>query len=81
MRAKFKVTNVVVANNADQSQETVTFAAVGPNTTYPADGSDENNTFAKFTPTADLVMVIRNPTLLGKYQVGQTHYADFTPAD
>ena len=76
MRAKLKVTNVVSHPTADR----ITFCAVYKENGYPPDGSDEDNTFAKWTPSADLQMTINNPELLGKFTVGQKFYVDFTPA-
>lgn len=77
MRAKFEVTNVEKFDSCEQ----VTFRAVGKSGAYPDDGGDEDNTFAKYTPSADLRLVIANPVLFGKHEVGQKFYADFTPAD
>lgn len=53
--------------------------AVCKSDSYPEDGSDENNTFAKFTPDATLRMNIQNPALHGKFEVDQEFYLDFTP--
>ena len=75
MRAKMKITNV--ANS--ETSERLTFAAVYKDGAYPADGSDEDNTFARWTPSADLNMTITNPDLHGKFAVGDTFYVDFTP--
>lgn len=47
---------------------------------YPEDGSDEDNTFAKFSPSANLSINIANPDLFGKFNVGDKFYVDFTPA-
>lgn len=77
MRAKLKVTNVVTHPGADR----ITFCAVYKENGYPSDGSDEDNTFAKWTPSADLQMTINNPDLLGKFAVGDKFYLDFTPAE
>ena len=77
MRAKFRVSAVTPGTD----NEMVHFAAVGKSSSYPEDGSDENNTFAKFTPSADLQMMICNPALIGKFVVGDQYYADFTKAD
>lgn len=60
--------------------ETVHFSAVGKDEPYGDDGSDENNTFAKFTPSADLRIHIANPELIGAHKVGDVFYVDFTPA-
>ena len=75
MRAKLKVTNVVTHTSAER----LTFCAVYKENGYPSDGIDEDNTFAKWTPTADLQMTINNPDLLGKFKVGDKFYVDFTP--
>jgi hypothetical protein len=76
MRAKFKVTSV----QKHESSEVLTFGAVYKENGYPADGSDEDNTFAKWTPQAECKMTINNPDLLGKFELGQKFYVDFTPA-
>jgi hypothetical protein len=48
---------------------------------YPADGSDEDNTYAKFSPQGELSLTITNPVLLGRIEPGQKFYLDFTPSD
>ena len=58
----------------------LTFAAVAKSDGYPADGSDENNTFARWTPSAALQMSVTNPALLDAFEVGQQFYVDFTEA-
>ena len=75
MRAKLRVSGVVPYDGG----ENLSFSAVSKNEGYPEDGSDENNTFAKFTPSAELNMTVNNPNLLGKFEVGQEFYVDFTP--
>jgi len=45
---------------------------------YPEDGSDENNTFAKFTPNAEFRMTVQNSALIGRFQEGDEFYVDFT---
>ncbi len=78
MRAKMKVTNVVKQGEAC---EELSFSAVSKSDGYPEDGSDENNTFARWTPTAELTMSITNPDLIGKFTEGQEFYVDFTPVN
>lgn len=75
MRAKVKVTAVTMTDHAD----TVKFVPVAKSSAYPKDGSDEDNTFAKFSPSGEFILTIANPALLGKYRPGQTFYVDFTP--
>lgn len=77
MRAKLVVSNV----EKFEASERLTFRAVSKSSPYPPDGSDEDNTFAKFTPSADLTMYVANPDLLGQFEIGQKYYADFTRAE
>lgn len=77
MRAKFVVTDVQKFDTGER----VAFRAVGRSDAYPEDGSDEDNSFAKFTPAAELSIYIANPALFGQFEAGQKFYADFTPAD
>lgn len=78
MRAKLRLLKV---DRETESQETLRFAAVGPKEAYGADGLDESNSFAKFTPCADLTMQVLNPVLLGTFEEGQEFYVDFTKVD
>lgn len=78
MRAKLKVARVEGVGNG---VEELLFTAVSKNDGYPEDGSDENNTFAKWTPFAELKMSITNPDLIGKFSEGQEFYVDFTPVN
>lgn len=79
MRAKFVVASVT---KHEGGNETLRFNAVaksdGP---YPEDGSDDDNTFAKWSPSASCDIYVANPALHGKFAVGQKFYVDFTPAD
>lgn len=77
MRAKFKI-NYIDRRHIDQGQETLYLNPVSKSTSYPADGSDEDNTYAKFSPSGMLSLTIANPALIGKFEVGETYYLDFT---
>jgi hypothetical protein len=77
MRAKLKIESVTPFPGG----ETLKLRAVGKPGGYDPDGSDEDNTFATFTPTAELEMNVTNPALLGKFKAGAKYYVDFTPAD
>ncbi len=81
MRAKMRVHSVLPFPSADGSvlQERLMLSCVAKNSAYPADGSDEDNTFAKFSPSGSLDMMIANPALIGAFAVGDTFYVDFTP--
>ncbi|MCJ2088352.1 hypothetical protein MKK88_20525 [Methylobacterium sp. E-005] len=78
MRAKLKLFHV---ERHSETQETLRFHAVAKNEAYGADGKDEDNTFAKFTPSASLDMMVMNPDLVGHFKAGDTFYVDFTKAD
>lgn len=92
MRAKLQVgfvqehlQRVNAAGNYDPSceptknMETLTMHAVAANK-YPSDGSDDDNTYAKWSPGANLSINIANPALWGQFKVGDKFYVDFTPA-
>lgn len=82
MRAKMGVTGVQeFYDGADgaKSQETLSFSAVGASS-YPNNGHDEDNTYARYTPMASLNIAVMNPALFGKFKVGQKFYVDFTEA-
>lgn len=76
MRAKFVVSTIVRANGVEK----LTFNAVAKSSAYPADGSDEDNTFAKFSPSATCEITVMNPALFGQFNPGDKFYVDFTPA-
>lgn len=76
MRAKLRLQSV----SRHEQAEVLQFHAVAAKA-YPADGSDEDNTYAKFSPSADFKLTVANPALLGKFNQGETYYVDFTPAE
>lgn len=75
MRAKFRVSDVT---RLSIDSIRVTFDAVCRNDGYPPDGSDENNSYARWTPCAHLEMTIQNPSLLDSFTAGQEFYFDAT---
>lgn len=76
MRAKFKLDTVI----RHQHVEELKFSAVAAKA-YPADGADDDNTYAKFSPSASLVITVANPALLARFNPGEVFYLDFTPAE
>jgi hypothetical protein len=76
MRAKMQVNKVERFNGSDR----ITCNAVARSGSYPKDGSDEDNTYAKFSPSGELTLTIANPALLGKIEPGTKFYLDFTIA-
>lgn len=77
MRAK------LVLQSVEQSVggERLKFNAVGKSGSYGEDGLDEDNTFAKFSPSASMEIYVANPALHGKFQPGEKYYVDFTKAE
>lgn len=82
MRAKLQVGFVqehFYGQGGAKSAETLTMHAVAASK-YPADGSDDDNTYAKFSPGANLCINIANPALWGQFKIGDKYYVDFSPA-
>lgn len=81
MRAKLRVLNSVVNEGPPGEpphSEQLTFCGVSRSDGYPDDGSDENNTFARWSPSVSLDITIANPNLIGALRVGEEFYVDFS---
>lgn len=76
MRAKLQVSSVTPVGNPGEGED-LSFHGVSKTDGYPEDGLDEDNTFAKFSPSVDLKISVRNPALFGKFHPGQKFYVDF----
>jgi len=74
MRAKMRIETVKRYEHC----EVIELHAVSKSTNYPADGFDEDNTYAKFSPSGSITLTIANPALRGKFQPGEKFYLDFT---
>ncbi len=74
MRAKMKVETV----ESNEYQDRLIMTAVCKEGLYGEDGSDEDNTFAKFTPSGRIDLTVNNPELVGQFKPGQKFYVDFT---
>ena len=83
MRAKVWLSQAKESRNEDGELlgENLYFNAVARNDGYDETGDDENNTYAKFSPSADFHIYVANPSLWGKFHVGEEYYVDFTPAE
>lgn len=83
MRAKMRVGSVFPyrSDKGEIQSEQLNLHGVAKSNGYPADGSDEDNTFAKFSPSVNLQIIVANPALFGQFKPGDTFYVDFTPAD
>jgi hypothetical protein len=85
MRAKF-IVNGVQEHFSDEAKtiksgETLTMAPVCKSGGYDATGNDEDNTFAKWSPSGSLTLFVANPNLWDQFKVGQKLYTDFTEAE
>ena len=74
MRAKMSVSEVIRRGGS----EVLKLHPVARSSQYPDDGSDEDNTYAKFSPSGSLELTVCNPELIGKFNPGDTYYLDFT---
>ena len=73
VRAKFKCT--YVKDQPDFQQKTVSFYVV-------TDGCEENKSFAKYTPSGQLTVVVSYDTpAVNAFERGKEYYVDFTPAE
>jgi len=82
MRAKLVVGSVFPYHDlqtGETKSEQVSFYAVAK-PSYADSELDEDNTFARMSPSASLQITIMNPALLGQFEPGQKFYVDFTPA-
>jgi hypothetical protein len=77
MRAKFFIESITQHSTV----EVLKMRAVPKSSAYPEDGSDEDNTYARFSPSASLESTLANPALIGKFKVGEKYYVDFTPTE
>ena len=72
MRAKMQIQSIL---KTDYS-EVVTMSAV-----YGGSTNDEDNSFAKTTPSGKIELTIANKDLHGAFKPGDKFYVDFIPAD
>ena len=77
MRAKMKVSAVTIR----EGHEELLMNPVCKSGSYPEDGTDEDNSYAKWSPSGSLTLVISNPALHGQFKPGQKFYVDFTEAE
>lgn len=76
-RAKVYVESVKLLSYGEEVQ----MRAIAKSGSYPEDGFDEDNTYAKFSPVADFKLQVQNPALFGAFKPQQKYYVDFSPAD
>lgn len=82
MRAKVRVTSVSpYPAEGTPTQETLHFHFPAKDGPYPADGSDEDQQFARYSPAGSLQLTVANPNLVGQFKPGDTFYLDFVPVE
>lgn len=74
LRCKMQVESVTQRLGPDRTvvSESLTLRAVYAN-------SEENKTWAKYTPAAQLTIQIDNPAAFGKVQSGAEYFVDISP--
>lgn len=82
MRAKVRVGSVIPSQEDGKVVgERLVFHGVAKSGAYPPDGHDEDNSFARWSPSVLFDMQVANPDLFGQFKPGDTFYVDFTPVD
>lgn len=76
VRAKFKVTRVIVTNYSPTYTQTV--IVLEPQYDQKV---AEDLSFSKATPSGRIEMQVDNPAAVEAMPVGKVFYVDFTPAD
>lgn len=76
MRAKLVVNSVTPVGDGEH----ISMAAVARDEGYPEDGSDEDNTYARFSPNASFELDCFNPALAGAIKPGERFYVKFIRA-
>lgn len=79
MRAKMRITSIKkYPEEGTPTQETLHFHAVAKDGPYPSDGSDEDNSYARFSPAGTMSLTVANPALIGRFAEGDKFFIDFT---
>ncbi len=73
MRAKMIINQVKRTEHCEE----LSMAPVCKPSGYGEDGLDEDNTYAKFSPSGQLTLTVANPALFGKFNPGEKYYIDF----
>ena len=83
MRAKMQIQKIEkhAGYGGSLGADVLHMVAVAAKDGYPSDGKDENNTYARFSPSATLSLTIMNPDLIDKFKPGEFYYIDFTKVE
>lgn len=82
MIAKFQLVEVKQLGPSPEevTQENLRFIAVTEKP-FDKDGTSDDNSFARWTPTGNLEMAVTNPALFGEFKTGEKYYLHFTKAE
>ena len=80
VRAKFWVKSVQHHHNHDPKAVCAEVELAPCYGTYPGGDSEENKSFAKYTPAGEISLTITNPAAIEAFELGKAYYIDFTPA-
>lgn len=83
MRAKFTVSEVAIIKPSHPQAlpcQKITMYPV-TNSKYGENGENEDNTFARYTPSGEIRLQVTNPELMDKINPGETYYIDFSPVE
>lgn len=69
-RAKVTIESVLLSTYG----ETITMKPV-------TNGTEEDNTYSKYTPSGEIKLLLTNPNLYGKIVPGSKYYVDFSEAE
>ena len=80
MRAKMQINSVkrLVGVDGNVSSEEIIANPVCGKAPFGPKGENEDNTFAYYTPSGSLTLLVNNIELFGKFKPGQKFYVDFT---
>lgn len=80
VRAKFFVKSIQHFHNSDPKAVCAEVKLAPCYGSYPGGDSEENKSFAKYTPQGEMAMTITNPAAIEFFEIGKPYYVDFTPA-
>lgn len=73
VRAKLTVESVSPIDEHNPQQQIVLRAL------YNCNDTPEDNSFSKWTPSADARLNVTNPEIFGFFEPGKSYYVDFSP--
>jgi hypothetical protein len=78
VRCKFVCVHSEKQEGANYQNVSLNAVTEGP---FDENGNNEDNTFAKYTPSGLLHLSVTNESAIGFFVVGQKYYLDIVPCD